>query len=117
MGWVVSLVREGGGEGGRGGIQNIRSTTALQSVVESSFDNAIIPFAVPFLRKSASLTLFINASCITFSSGSNLTSCSSGQSEKWTISRHGKSALPCCSPPSSSPCTSSSVSFLCRVRA
>ena len=94
----------------------IRSITACQSIVESSFDNAMIPLAVPFRRKSASLTQFINASCKTFPSASNLTSCSSGQSEKCNISRHGSPALWCCSSPSSQSSPSSfpfsSSSFL-----
>lgn len=94
---------------------NIRSITARQSMVESSLDSAMIPLAVPFRRKSASFTLLMKASCITFPSASNLTSCSSGQSEKWTTSRHGSSALslPPFSSSSSSSSSSSAASSLC----
>jgi hypothetical protein len=42
--------------------------------VESSLPRLIIPFAVPLLTKSASLTLFIKASCSTSPSASSLTS-------------------------------------------
>lgn len=66
-----------------------RSCTAVHSRVESSKDKDMIPFAVPFLRKSASLTLLMKASCSTLSSPSSRTSCSSGHSVKCKVNRHG----------------------------
>ena len=74
--------------------KNVRCWTAVQSRVESSFDSAMIPLAVPFLKKSASLTLLINASCSTFPSLSSLTRYWSGQSRKCTVKRHGRLAPP-----------------------
>lgn len=65
------------------------SSTAFHSPNESSFDRLIIPFAVPLRRKSASLTLLINASFITSPSESSRTSSSSGQSLKCTVRRQG----------------------------
>ena len=69
--------------------RTIRSWTALHSFVESSFDNDMIPLAVPFLRKSASFTLLMNASCNIFPSASGRTNDCSGQSVKCSINRHG----------------------------
>lgn len=67
----------------------LRSCTAVHNCVESSLDSAIIPLAVPLRRKSASLTLLMNASCSTRPSASSRTSCSSGHALKCTVNRHG----------------------------
>jgi hypothetical protein len=67
----------------------IRFWTAFHNCVESSLDNDIIPFAVPFLRKSASLTLLMNASCSILPSASGRTSACSGQLVKCNVNRHG----------------------------
>lgn len=65
------------------------SCTASHNPAESSFDKLMIPLAVPFRRKSASLTLLINASFMTIPSASSRTSSSSGQSLKCTVNRQG----------------------------
>ena len=65
------------------------SCTEFQRPEESSLERLIIPFAVPFRRKSASLTLLIKASFITTPSASSRTSSSSGQSLKCTVNRQG----------------------------
>ena len=68
----------------------IRSCTAFHNCVESSFDKVMIPFPVPFLRKSASFTLLMKASWRTFPSASSLTSCSSGHSVKCSTNFQGR---------------------------
>ena len=75
---------------------DVRSWTAFQSCLESSLDSDMIPLAVPFRRKSASLTLLMNASCRTLPSASRFMRCSAGQSVKCKVNRHGNV------PPSSS---------------
>ena len=64
-------------------------STAFHRPDESSLERLIMPLAVPLRRKSASLTLLINASFITRPPGSRRTRSSTGQSLKWTVRRHG----------------------------
>ena len=58
-----------------------RSMTDCQSVVESSMFSFMMAFAEPLRRKSASLTLFIKASCRALPSASSWTSWSDGKVE------------------------------------
>ena len=55
--------------------------TDCQSVVESSMLSFMMAFAEPLRRKSASLTLFMKASCRALPSGSTRTSWSDGKEE------------------------------------
>lgn len=74
-------------------VNNLLSSTAFHNPAESSFDKLMMPLAVPFRRKSASLTLLINASFITNPSGSRRTSSSSGQSLKCKVRRQGRKSV------------------------
>lgn len=71
-------------------IQSLPFSTAFQRPDESSLDRVMMPLAVPFRRKSASLTLLMNASFMTIPFSSRRTRSSVGQSLKWTVNRHGK---------------------------
>lgn len=71
-------------------MQILPFSTAFQRPEESSLDKVMMPLAVPFRRKSASLTLLMNASFMTMPFSSRRTRSSVGQSLKWTVSRHGK---------------------------
>lgn len=87
--------RDGTGQGNEGlrdeGSERVivPSCTDFHNPDESSFERLMMPFAVPFRRKSASLTLLMNASFMTIPSASSRTSSSSGQSLKCTTRRHG----------------------------